>query len=133
MLDLLRQPCPFDAGEVTVVNTNLPAATNFRVFYVKALTNACGEQAAGWTPTVFGFPVRFTFIQDERNGSGAYIAAHEMGHMLARLNDLSTNQVPDTVPGQPDRLMWSGARTNEPCRLIREEWNRVNDAVLPPP
>jgi hypothetical protein len=127
MLDLLRQPCPFDAGEVTVVNTNLPAATNFRVFYVKALTNACGEQAAGWTPKLYEYIFSYTLIQDTHNGSPAYIAAHEMGHMLGGLKDLSTNQVPDTVPGQPDRLMWYGAGTNEPCRLIRKEWKDVSD------
>ncbi len=99
------------------------ARTNgLNVYYVNALSNA--------TKTVLGitYPTfQATFIQDFHTNSSVNLTAHEIGHALANLRDVGTNN----VPGDPDRLMLWEERGDNPCRLIRSEWRDANQILQP--
>jgi hypothetical protein len=128
-LNIAGKGCEADTEEYTAIAEELTTTANLRVFYVRGMGNDCGVEAGGWTPTLAGIPLNRTFIQDEHNGSPAYIAVHEVGHSLGHLKDLT-----NAAQGKIDRLMWGNAQTNDPCRLIRDEWRQLNkwaEDVLP--
>ncbi len=128
-LNIAGKGCEADTEEYAAIAEELTTTANLRVFYVRGMGNDSGVEAGGWTPALAGIPLNRTFIQDEHNGSPAYIAVHEVGHSLGHLKDLT-----NAAQGKIDRLMWGNAQTNDPCRLIRDEWRKLNkraEVVLP--
>jgi hypothetical protein len=94
------------------------------VYYVRNLTGPLPLLTAG----VSDRPSKTVYIQDFNLSSNVNITAHEIGHVLELEHPNNPGQ---RVTGNPDRLMWLGDTGHNPCRLVRPEWNTVNNKVLP--
>jgi hypothetical protein len=70
-------------------------------------------------------PLRVSYIQDIHDNSNVSITAHELGHQMGIPYDVGL----DNVPGNADRLMWYAGLSDNPCRLIRTEWQTINNTA----
>lgn len=119
--------------EVTAITNALSigASTNvINIYYVNAiaisnvLTGVVTTDNAGATYR----PQRIVFVQSFHIGSNVNVTAHEVCHAMGVVAHvgLPPGSEGTSGPGSNDRLMWWESLLSNPCRLIREEWTRVN-------
>jgi hypothetical protein len=114
-----------DLATGNFLSTEMQAITNaaytrgaINVYYVHSILCPCATEVFGIT---FPSPVNTIFIQDSHPQSNVNLSAHEIGHALGLLLDVGEN-----TWGSDDRLMWGYGNSDNPCRLVRFEWETLN-------
>jgi hypothetical protein len=118
-----------ETNDQTQASTEEAAITNavFRsgalnIYYVKSIS------ASSFADALSSPPLGFAVIQDIHCVSTVNVTAHELGHLLGITYDVDINLARHpSMPGLPDRLM--GSDCGNPCRLIRSEWQIINNTA----
>jgi hypothetical protein len=102
------------SSEQAAITSNVFRSGALNVYFVKAMTGAAGYAYR---------PLSVTFIA----APDVHITAHEIGHLLGIDYDVNIT-LPGhlNMPGLDDRLM---GEQPTGCRLIRTEWQTINDTA----
>ena len=116
----LNWTSPDLSPEESAITGAVYTAGAINVYYVHAMTGPVILAGA-----ITHVAPQVIFVQDFLNlNSNVNVTAHEIGHALGLVHPNNPGQL---VTGKPDRLMWLGEDGSNPCRLIRSEWQKVND------
>ncbi len=108
----------FLSAEMKAVTNAAYTSGAINVYYVKSIECPCPTEVLGITFP----PLGVIFIQDSHPQSNVNLTAHELGHALG----LTPDDVQENTWGSDERLMLGYGSPNNPCRLVRFEWQTVN-------
>ncbi|MGD1019877.1 MAG: hypothetical protein ABSA12_11240 [Verrucomicrobiia bacterium] len=119
VLDVETQNETLQTAEQAAITSAVFRAGAINVYFVKAMSADWGLSYP---------PLSVTYIQDVHDETNVNITAHELGHQMGIPYDVDS-PTGVTAPGNPDRLMWYTGLSDNPCRLIRSEWETVNGSL----